>query len=207
MKIVEITGIPGVGKSYFVDKNKLKPINVLYDNDLIKKFNLTDIKLFFIFFKCKKPISQLKIILKIAVLIEFSFFDTINFVRNTIKKIGKNTYYLSINNSETVIIDEGISHLYFNVVSVNKNVNKKINILLKALLSYNDIGKIIIIDDKDLVIKKRLFTRGHKRVSNVNDAERFVENCRLNLKLMKENLDTTTLINGNGIDFEILINN
>ena len=187
MKIIEITGIAGVGKSYILSKLLKKKKYTISDMEIIKRHHITDIYLFYLFFKTKKSLKILRTILDITKELNMSLLDKINFVRNTIKKVGKQSYLSNINfvDDRVVLVDEGISHIYQNVVTGKTQNNLKILILLNKFISLVQLpDEVIIIDAPSSIIINRLKNRGHKRLSSCIDIERFVENSKQNLPIL-----------------------
>jgi len=185
MKTIEITGIAGVGKSY-VMKNLLNNRGVISDKELIKRYHITDIYLLYKFFRTPNSLQLLKLIIDISKELNMSILNKINFIRNTIKKIGKQNYFSKIEfvDGRVVLVDEGISHLYQNVVTGKTQNNLKIFILLNKLLSLVKLpDRVIVVDAPKEVIVERLKERGHKRVSK-HDIEHFVDISKKNLSIV-----------------------
>jgi len=186
MKIIEITGIAGVGKSHILNK-LLKNRKSISDMKLIKKYHITDIYLVYLFFKTENSLELLRVIKDITKELNMSLLDKINFVRNTIKKVGKHTYLSNIEfiDDRVVLVDEGISHIYQNVVTGKTQNNLKIFILLNKFISLVKLpDKVIVVDASTPKIIKRLENRGHKRLINQKDIEQFVESSKKNLSIV-----------------------
>ena len=158
MRIIEVTGIAGVGKSYIINiisKNK----NLVLDTHLIEKYHLNDIKLTICFFKNKNSLLILKYIFKISFLLNRNIFHKFNFIRNSIKKVGKNYFLknkLQDHEKKIILIDEGIIHLYQNVIPYKQN-NKKIilNLINEIVTLSHFSNRIILIDSADTIIEER----------------------------------------------------
>jgi len=186
MKIIEITGIAGVGKSHILNK-LLKNRKSISDMKLIKKYHITDIYLVYLFFKTENSLELLRVIKDITKELNMSLLDKINFVRNTIKKVGKHTYLSNIEfiDDRVVLVDEGISHIYQNVVTGKTQNNLKIFILLNKFISLVKLpDKVIVVDAPTPIIINRLKNRGHKRLINQKDIERFVESSKKSLSIV-----------------------
>jgi len=186
MKIIEITGIAGVGKSHILNK-LLKNRKSISDMKLIKKYHITDIYLVYLFFKTENSLELLRVIKDITKELNMSLLDKINFVRNTIKKVGKHTYLSNIEfiDDKVVLVDEGISHIYQNVVTGKTQNNLKIFILLNKFISLVKLpDKVIVVDAPTPIIINRLKNRGHKRLINQKDIERFVESSKKSLSIV-----------------------
>lgn len=210
MRIVEITGVAGVGKSYILDMLTKKRY-IVSDIELLKKYNVTDIYLLYLFFRYKNFLKILRVILDITKELNMSILDKLNFIRNTIKKIAKNYYLSNIDfiDERVVLVDEGISHIYQNVVTTKTQNNLKILILLKKLISLidkNEIpSKIIVVDAYTPTIIERLKGRGHNRLKDSNEMEIFVKNSKKNLSVISKNFpNVKMIINENGMDLDNL---
>jgi broad-specificity NMP kinase len=208
MKIIEITGTAGVGKSYVLNiltRDKY----VVSDMELIQKYHIYEIYLFYLFFKSKNSFKLLKVILEITKELNMSLFDKINFIRNTIKKIGKNHYLSNINfiDNRIVLVDEGISHIYQNVITTKTQNNLKILILLNKFISLIDKlpDEVIVVDAYTPTIIKRLKSRGHKRLKDVKEIELFVKNSKRNLSVIPKIFSNVQMIiNEDGVNLENL---
>jgi len=73
MRIIEITGVAGVGKSYVITLLS-KRNNLLFDKDIIKKYNLNDFKLLIYFFKNKKSLYLFHAIIKYTTFQQNKFY-------------------------------------------------------------------------------------------------------------------------------------
>ncbi|MCK4440924.1 MAG: hypothetical protein KAU90_02895 [Sulfurovaceae bacterium] len=187
MKIIEITGVAGVGKSYILNKLLEKKKYTISDMEIIRRYHITDIYLFYLFFRSENSLKLFRIILDITKELNMSLFDKINFVRNTMKKVGKQRYLSHIDfvDDRVVLVDEGISHIYQNIVTGKTQNNLKILILLNKFISLIKLpDEVIVIDAPTPLIVERLKERGHKRLRGCKDIERFVENSKRNLSII-----------------------
>jgi len=50
-RVIEVTGVAGVGKSHIIDKLIKKRDNILLDTEIVQRYNLTDSYMFYLFFK------------------------------------------------------------------------------------------------------------------------------------------------------------
>ncbi len=204
MKIIEVTGIAGVGKSYILDI-LIKDKYVISDMELIKKYYITDIYLYYLFFRYQNSLKILRVILDITKELNMSLLDKLNFIRNTIKKIAKNYYLSNIDfiDNRVVLVDEGISHIYQNVVTTKTQNNLKILILVNKLISLiKELPtKVIVVDAYTPTIIKRLKSRGHRRLKNIEEMELFVKNSKKNLSVISKIFPNVKMIvNEDGID-------
>jgi len=208
MKIVEVTGIAGVGKSYIIALLSKKG-NFIFDYEIIKKYNLNDFKLLIYFFKNKKSLYLFNDILHLAFLLNIPLFNKINFIRNSIKKFGKNYFITSSlpDNKRTVIVDEGVSHLYQNVVSHRKQNNQKLRTLVNKLIDKSEVShEIIVVTAKDEEVFQRLQSRGHKRIKSEKEIDNFIKMGKDNIKALNKQFYTITQIENNingNLDFEL----
>jgi dephospho-CoA kinase len=187
MKIIEITGVAGVGKSYIL-KALLKDKYVVSDVDILRRYSVSDIYLIYLFFRLKGSIKIFKTILNIARELNMSLLDKLNFIRNTVKKVGKNVYLSNIEfiDNRVVLVDEGISHLYQNVVTPKRQNNLKILILLNKFISMVEKqfpAEVIVVKASVPTIMERLKQRGHKRLKK-GEIELFIKNSEKNLSVV-----------------------
>ena len=196
MKIIEITGVAGAGKSHIL-KTLLKDRYTISDEQIIKRYHIREIYLIYLFFKSKNAFKILKVLFKISKELNMSLYDKFNFLRNSIKKIGKNYYFKSINfiDDRVVFVDEGISHIYQNIVTTKVQNNLKILILLNEFISLIDKpDEVIIVDAPTKTIVERLKRRGHKRLRDSDDIELFVKNSKKNLSIIDKKFNKTRTI-------------
>ncbi len=88
-RVIEITGVAGVGKSYIIDKLAKQNRDILLDSELVDRYRLNDIRLLIEFFKIERPLDTLRDTIRLSILLDISLFNKLNFIRNTIKKIGE----------------------------------------------------------------------------------------------------------------------
>ncbi len=164
-KIIEITGVAGVGKSFTIEKLINQNPNIILDTEIIRKYNLSDITLTLLFFKSNRSFENLLNILKLSTLIEnMGLYNRLNLIRNSIKKIGKD-YFLRYRFKEDkiILVDEGISHLYQNIISPKAKNNKEaLRVVDKIISNVNFSSDIIVVDAPSEIIHKRLKSRGLK---------------------------------------------
>ncbi len=194
-RVIEITGVAGVGKSFIINRLVKQNSNIILDKDIIKRYRLNDLKLFILFFKNKRALSNLINIVRVSSLLKMSLFDRVNFIRNSIKKIGKD-YFLRYRFREDniVLVDEGISHLYQNIISPEKEEYKDIiRILDKIIFALKPSYSIIVVDAPSKTIIKRLRDRGHKRITP-DKIERFVLKSKEHISILKSRFPKTLTI-------------
>jgi len=200
MKIIEITGIAGVGKSYIINLLS-KREHTLLDKEIIKKYKLNDFKLLIYFFKNKKSLDILSLTFQVAFSLKMPLFNKINFIRNTIKKFGKNyfiTQRLEVKKNETIIIDEGISHLYQNIITQESSNQDKLLSLINKIIDLAEVSHaIVIVKAKKDTVFKRLKERGHKRIMTEEEIMPFIQMGRDNIKELKAHFKHTIEIKNN----------
>ena len=200
MRIIEITGIAGVGKSYIIELLAERE-KTLLDKEIIKVYRLNDFKLLIYFFKNKKSLDILSLSIRIALSLRISLFHKINFIRNTMKKFGKNyfiTQRLKREVDETIIIDEGISHLYQNIITQDRSNQDELLKLVNQVIDLADISHtIIIIKAKKRTVFERLKSRGHKRITTEEDIRPFIKMGRHHIKVLKSHFENTITIKNN----------
>jgi len=186
--IIELTGIPGAGKSTVIKALKKEFFHQKYVFDVRKYilqneiFSIDNI-LFYdfilltkIFLLKKQDFSLLKYVFIIVKNSHNSFFHKINIMRNTLKKI---LIYRYIENKEEIFfIDEGVTHIAFSVfVDIGKSLDKEGLQILLNKVPYVD--KLIIIDAPYQILLQRVIERGkegHKRINfdSKKDIESFI---------------------------------
>jgi dephospho-CoA kinase len=198
-KIIEVTGVAGVGKSFVIDRLMLQNSNIILDSDVIKRYKLSDLYLFYLFFKTKRSFSNFLNILKISLFLNMGVFDRLNFIRNSIKKIGKD-YFLEhiFNENKIVLVDEGISHLYQNIISPNRQNDRYLTRLVDKIISNLNFSRdIIVVDAPFEVVYERLKQRGHKRVL-LKDLKPFIKKSKEQIFRLKRRFPKITEIE-NGV--------
>jgi len=200
--IVELTGIPGAGKSTVIQSLIDSMDNTKYIFDVRKyildqykihldKTYLYDFILLLNILKLKK--EDLRIIRDSAKIVldgNNKLFHKINILRNIIKKF---IIYRYIQNKEEVFfIDEGITHIAFNIfVDIDKKIDdEEIKRFLKTLPK---IDKLIIIDAEDSDLLDRVIKRGkegHRRINfdSDEDIKLFMKQSRIVLNVIKREL-------------------
>jgi dephospho-CoA kinase len=215
--IIELTGIPGSGKSTILKKleHELKDNIYIFD---IKKYILGfsantfvfDIVLLLNFFRLKNSDwNSLKKIFEIVKASGNSFFHKINILRNSYKKF---VIYRMINKRNKIFfIDEGVSHIPFTVfVDISKDINS--NEIKKFLNMIPSTDKILMIDAPEDMLLQRVIKRGstgHRRInfSQKEDIVRFMQQSREVLEIIKKHYDVYVYINDNkDIDIKKIIN-
>jgi hypothetical protein len=207
--IIEITGIPGSGKSTVIEALRKNNINekIIFDvrNFILKKYNLKtsslllyDCILFLNLFKLK--FSDWRLFLFILALIYRSAntkFNKLNILRNFFKKI---TIFRCIENEPFIFfVDEGLCHLPFNIF-----VDEKDLFDFKELLSLIELipqsNKVLVIDAPDNEILCRVISRGssvHRRMNfkSKHAIEQFLNQSRHVLNHLKHRKNIVLYMN------------
>ena len=200
--IIELSGIPGAGKSTVIKSLIDSMDNTKYIFDVRKyilnqykihldKTYLYDFILLLNILKLKK--EDLRIIRDSAKIVlngNNKLFHKINILRNIMKKF---IIYRYIQNKEEVFfIDEGITHIAFNIfVDINKKIDdEEIKRFLKTLPK---VDKLLIIDAEDSDLLDRVIKRGkegHRRINfdSDEDVELFMKQSRIVLNVIKKEL-------------------
>ncbi|NPA61507.1 MAG: AAA family ATPase [Epsilonproteobacteria bacterium] len=186
-RVIEITGVAGVGKSYIIDKLAKQNRDILLDSELVDRYRLNDIRLLIEFFKIERPLDTLRDTIRLSILLDISLFNKLNFIRNTIKKIGKSHFLrYKFGEDRVVVIDEGLSHLYQNVVSGKKqDYSMVLKLVDRILLSVEHREEIVIVDAPFETIYERLSRRGHRRVNSENIVE-FIDSGKRHILELKK---------------------
>ncbi len=74
-RVIEITGVAGVGKSFIINRLVKQNSNIILDKDIIKRYRLNDLKLFILFFKNRRALSNLINIIRVSSLLKMSLFN------------------------------------------------------------------------------------------------------------------------------------
>jgi hypothetical protein len=169
MNIIEITGSPCSGKSTL-----LKNINVLDNNISLhtvygnpyaknKLFYLNVQKLFFCLLGLCVTSNQLKkFLLGKIYSSESRFFHRLRLVFHTFLKLGRQSYLLKKTSEMNILIDEGISHIPFNLFLTEHDISKYLSLLPKEYKN----NKVYCLFESEPLLYARLEKRGHKRVVN-----------------------------------------
>lgn len=194
--IIEFTGVPGSGKStIFKELQNSSNLKVSFVENKSNIFY--DVYLFIYFMFNIFDTYRYIFVLKKIFTTKNSLFHKLNICRNIIKKISK--FYIYKNKEGVYIIDEGISHIPFNlfVDSSNSKIISKEVIELLDKLPMTDY--IIIIDVDYELSLKRLKQRGHKRIdfTNVYKMENFLEKTFFVKDILQSYYKNKSIINNN----------
>jgi hypothetical protein len=181
--MIEVTGAPGSGKTTLFSQSRSLPIFIF---PLIMP-----VFLIFIFFLKPKIIFYL---FKNSFYLNRPLFQRFAFFYFCINKIFK--FYL-YKNRRNEVIDEGISHIPFNLEMESESSFFQFVSVFESLLKHIDV-KIIVVSSE--VLEKRIIIRGHSRISENSQVPNFVfRNKQVEMLMVK-------LLSQHVNSFEVLIN-
>jgi len=197
--IIELTGIPGAGKSTVLESLKSLEENrgfVFNIQDYIVRKSFLPLRgkvgyeiilLGHIFLLKSEEWKVLKYAFLRVMKSSNSFFHKINILRNIVKKLIIHRYIQD--KDEVFFIDEGISHIPFNIfVDVGDTVShEEVKVFLNLLPS---LDKVLTIDAPDSILLARVIERGqegHRRIdfNTKEKVECFMQQSREVLELLK----------------------
>ena len=172
--MIEITGIPGSGKSHILKRDFPSTTYTYLDNKFCDKS--LRIKNLYVFLRTPLRefallligvfvlgLKQLLVVLWHVFATDWSIFRKVNVIRNILKKFGI-LKLASKTPLKRYVIDEGLYHLNF--VFAGSNTDNFIQ-----YLDVSQFGRphIILVDAPDEVIISRLKMRGHGRLKDTFD--------------------------------------
>ncbi len=185
MKIIELTGLPGSGKSHICDEAKyLEPAD--FELKVISKEG-NFCKLFVILNNMvrKEVIKSIFILLKIVLEMNRSASDRFKFIFNGLYKIcNQFRFHKTIDCRIVVIVDEGLAHLFQNIVEDGPLNVYQFHKVVRILNLMPSSDAIWVVDTPIDVVADRLVNRGHKRLDGNIDTETFLRNSRLSLLML-----------------------
>ena len=207
--IIEITGIPGSGKSTVIEALRKNNINekIIFDvrSFILKKYNLKtsslllyDCILFFNLFKLKYRDWRLFLfILALTYRSTNTKFNKLNILRNFFKKI---IIFRCIEKEPFVFfVDEGLCHLPLNIF-----VDEKGCFDFKELLSLIELipesDRVLVVDAPDNEILYRVISRGssgHRRMNfkSQHAIQQFLNQSRRVLNYLKQRKNIVLYMN------------
>ena len=209
--IIELTGLPGVGKSTIlkgIKEYEFKEAIVFDVENFIKNISLFklngtigyDIILLLKFYKLEK--IDCKILLKSLIILKSnknSFKYKVNIYRNILKKLI--IFRILKNKEEIFLVDEGVSHIGMSLfVDIKSEIIES-----KVVEFYKNLPKpdrILLIDADDSILLTRVIKRGkegHARIdfSNKNNIKLFMSKSRNIVEVLKQQLKPEIYMNTN----------
>ena len=187
--IIELTGVPGAGKSTFC--NSISSDNILLFSDEIVlrsfmngAFHSSKLAKVILILFCLKNFSYYSTYIRTAfnfiLKMRSSLYKKLSLFVNIMLKIGRYEYATQYLSEEIILFDEGISHGIFNLTDYNRMLHCEdlFDKLPNELLSSID---LFILSNDESVIYKQLSVRGHKRVdsSNKEQLKKFIKQNNL----------------------------
>jgi hypothetical protein len=183
--IVELTGVPGVGKTTFFRqlRDKVKAEITLFSDEIVlERYSLAfipqrllrravmDILLFCILLRHAEKYKHLIwYIISIAKLSKEKTLYKLNIIRNAVLKCARFVFIQEHLMKEIVVVDEGISHIPFNMAEraiLDKIDAEYILKLFKKVSGTISSLNVVILDREMNKVKESLYFKGHKRISN-----------------------------------------
>jgi len=187
--VIEITGAPGSGKTTWIKLHFSGQFILLGAMPLpfgtYKRVLYSIVLPFYALVTGSINFSQVWWVVKKSAHYDETLFSRVNALRNTMIKFGYHYFKPKKNNS--ILVDEGISHIPFILGLKPKDVDNFIRLFHHHL---EKIKIIFIGAPQNETLRKRIVTRGHKRVRSVNDAECFVnKNIKIAIYYKKALID------------------
>ena len=169
-RVVELTGIPCVGKSTYISFNNYHTIDELLDSSIIMN------NAFYLFDLIKSGATpSLSIydafwLLRSSMKVRGSLFTKLNIFRNCILKFAYYSYLSNRQKSkEDIVIDEGISHIPF-LLQDQINGHQVIEEFYSRFSDQLSCVSVVCLNaDVDTI--ERLKSRGHKRLKSYSHDE------------------------------------
>ena len=209
--IIELTGIPGAGKSTIIkliSELELRyPLILSVEKYIKNKFFIKlpgtigfDIILLLNFYKLKKK-DYILLSKSLSILINGNNLvkHKINIFRNIFKKLVMNRFIQ--NKKDIFLVDEGLSHIPMSLfVDINSHIVK--NEVIDFLKKLPKIDNILLIDTDDFTLIKRVIKRGkggHKRIdfSQKKKVTQFISKSRVILDILTQQFNPTVYLNTN----------
>lgn len=192
VKVIEISGVPGSGKTEFIKSHFSGHFILLGGIPLscrkFKRVCYSIILPFYAFATGLLSFRQAYWLIQKVVRYDETLLSRLNALRNSINKFGYH-FFMARANADC-IIDEGISHIPFILELEKSEIYCFVNLFHQHLVQKS----IIFIETPPKeILMERLMKRGHKRIRSEKDVEAFVEkNIRIAMQY-KEVLCTTGL--------------
>lgn len=172
IKIVEITGPPGSGKSTYLDKSFAKyKVFCGYSPREYNRFQRLwlSAKKLSLYWKLHLSSYQFRWLIKQTIIYNETKFARINALRNAILKFS---YSLDNNSSYPVVIDEGISHIPF-LFQLNETGIREFILLFRDHFKKREIHFLISPPEDELY--NRIRKRGHRRARSNEELSQLIK--------------------------------
>ena len=205
--IVELTGLPGSGKSYILSKMKeveLKDLNLVTDIPFFllgkctgARGNWLIYELFLLSQFLRLKLSDWRIVLESIRFLRMGsegFLTRCNILRNILKKLI--TYRLLEHTSEIVIVDEGISHIPMSLF-VQRGLDIKEDEVINFITLLPNVDKLIQVVASQEIVLSRVVQRGfsdHRRIS-INNIFSFLLKSRQVADIITREYNPQKIIN------------
>ncbi len=162
--MIEVSGQPGSGKSTFL-KNKNKVVQ--------KKWYLEFLWPLIAMYTLLFEYTIFLYILRKIIFLQRTKLEKINIIRNIFIKL---LFYYFYSKKHDWFVDEGISHIPFLLdFTSDRDFSDFIHLFSKYCRNID----LVFIDADEIIIKKRLLKRGHKRIRNDSELSFFFEQQNL----------------------------
>ena len=205
--IVEVTGIPCSGKSYYLNYLSVEYNCVVLDKQFINNFLHISclpcpvsfiIREFYHLFTgiTKLNFYTIKFLLKYLFYSKWSFYRKVNVFRNVVKKYSLH-YIVYKNEDIDFIVDEGVCHIPFIFATAKQNYTPEL-----LINHYNLDINVIIIKSETKILFKRILKRGHSFINSHN-------HCDLILFIIKNQISSILqiyLLRKHSINYKFFFN-
>ena len=187
-KIIEVTGVPGGGKTTFIKENFSDQVILLggipISYGMSKRIIWSIFLSFYAIVTRSITLQQIWWLMKKAATYDERLCARLNALRNSMTKFG---YHFFTGNKRSTMVDEGISHIPFILGLDSKEICEFMGLFRQHL---EKMSIIFVETPQQEVLRRRIITRGHKRVKTEYDAESFVDkNSRIAVNYKKSLID------------------
>ncbi|TCK18106.1 hypothetical protein DFR30_1365 [Thiogranum longum] len=181
-EIIEITGIPGVGKTTLVnelsglcgencciynDAMILPWSDSLYSSELLTRFVCDALLVFYGFRSGWMGLALMKYTGRVLFNRKMSIWFKLRVFGNIVRKLGRIQYCKENLGNLRVFIDEGLGHVPFNLQDYHENADITcISEYYKYAKKFTADSRLIVLDDEGVDVFERLLDRGHARTYN-----------------------------------------
>lgn len=181
--IIELTGVPCVGKSSFLQKLQGSDQDVVVaDNTYVLRMtglnwlpnflrSVAVESILFFYLVIFRPLSfhQFKFIVKHSFGPDASFLIKLRVLRRALVTFALISFAKRKSaKSSAVVIDEGIAHLLFRFQQEGQDISAIWDFVRDALVKSE--SKVVVLDGRELNLKERLLSRGHRRVDGKDES-------------------------------------